>query len=69
MTEWTCKCIKSFIVQGKFFAEPDFEFIEGHEYQVDIYPLYFKVYANGDWDDYEHFNRDEFDKYFKLIEF
>ena len=63
MKEWTCVCIKSLGDKSKYM------FIPRHEYQVDIYPLYYKVYANGEWNDYEYFNEDEFSEYFKLIEF
>ena len=69
MTEWTCKCIADLTVDPKYTGGQPLEFIKGHEYQVDIYPLYYKVYANGGWDDYEHFSDDVFRMYFELIKF
>ena len=60
--EWTCTCIKNLINEN-------YQFYEKHEYQVDIYPLYYKVYTNGGWNIYEFFNEDEFYEHFKLIEF
>lgn len=62
MKEWTCTCIKS------YYINDDLSFINKHEYQVDIYPLYYKVYINGDWKYYEYFDENTFNQYFKLIE-
>ncbi len=62
--EKTCKCIKECIFNG-------YEFHKGREYQVDIYPLFNKVYNNGGWDEYVFFEdneENEFNEYFKLIE-
>lgn len=63
MKEWTCVCLKEYYINGELI------FIKRHEYQVDIYPLYYKVYINGDWKDYEYFDEKTFNEYFKLIEF
>lgn len=58
--EKTCKCIEDLIYE-------DYTFHKGREYQVDVYPLFYKIYNNGGWDDYIFFGED-FNKYFKLIE-
>ena len=62
MKEWTCTCIKQYYINDNVF------FLQRHEYQVDIYPLYYKVYINGDWKYYEYFDENTFNQYFKLIE-
>lgn len=63
MKEWTCTCIKQYNVNDEIF------FLKRHEYQVDIYPLYYKVYINGDWKYYEYMDKETFNEYFKLIDF
>ena len=56
----TCRCIKE--VQ---FDE--LKFYNRREYQVDIYPLFYKVYNNGGWDDYVFLDENEFLENFELI--
>lgn len=60
--EKTCTCIEDLIFN-------DYQFHKRHEYQVDVYPLYYKIYNNGGWDDYIFIdNYEYFSKYFKMIE-
>lgn len=63
--EKTCKCFKSkqFIENGT-----ELNFLEGHEYQIDIYPLFNKVYVNGGWDNYVYLTDEELSENFKIIE-
>lgn len=56
MEERTCKCISAY--NG---------FLENHEYQVDVYPLFLCVYLNGGWTDYEFLSNEEFTEHFELI--
>jgi len=59
--EKTCKCIEDLITDN-------YHFHKGREYQVDIYPLFYKIYQNGGWDDYIYIeDTEEFNKYFKEI--
>lgn len=59
--EKTCKCLDSVSING-------FEYKAGHEYQVDIYPLWNCVYNDGGWKNYVFFVPDDFKRYFKVIE-
>ena len=60
--EKTCKCIKDLIFD-------DYQYHKGHEYQVDIYPLFYKIYNNGGWNDYIYLEgEDKFNEHFKMIE-
>ena len=60
--EWTCECIKDFVFN-------DMQFRAGREYQVDIYPMFLKVYKNGGWMEYVYFeNKELFNEYFKMID-
>ena len=38
--ERTCKCIEDLVFD-------DYQFHKGREYQVDVYPLFYKIYNNG----------------------
>ena len=59
--EKTCKCIENLIIDN-------YTFHKGREYQVDIYPLFYKIYQNGGWNDYVYFESEkDFNKYFKEI--
>ena len=58
--EKTCTCIKEYKIDNLVFHVR-------REYQVDIYPLYYKVYQNGTYNDYVFLNEDEFNEYFKEI--
>lgn len=60
MEEKTCICIASLNQDG-------FEFFTRHEYQVDVYPLFFCVYLDGGWNNYIFLNEEDFSKYFQLI--
>lgn len=61
-SEKTCLCINDLIFD-------DYQFHKGREYQVDIYPLFYKIYNNGGWNDYIFLEgEDNFNKYFNLIE-
>ena len=59
--EKTCKCIKELKIDN-------YQFHKLREYQVDIYPLFYKIYQNGGWNDYIYLNEEEFNKYFKEID-
>ena len=60
--EKTCLCIKDLIFE-------DYQYHKGREYQVDEYPLFYKIYQNGGWDDYIFIeSNDIFNTYFKLID-
>ena len=59
--ERTCKCIED-------LQQDNHQFHKGREYQVDVYPLYYRIYQNGGWDDYIFISSDEeFNSYFELI--
>jgi hypothetical protein len=67
--EKTCKCIQSYTKYPDIDStQRELNFLKGHEYQVDICPLWYQIYVNGGWDDYMFMNEEEFNKYFKLIE-
>jgi len=58
----TCLCIDNIILDN-------YEFIKRHEYQVDIYPLFYKIYNDGGWENYVFIEgEDNFNKNFKLID-
>lgn len=58
----TCTCIEDLVFN-------DYRFRKRREYQVDVYPLYYKIYNNGGWDDYIFIDSyDYFNKYFKMID-
>ena len=59
--EKTCKCIQEYKIENLTFHKE-------REYQVDIYPLFYKVYQNGGWNDYIYINEEDFKQYFKLID-
>ena len=68
--ETTCKCIEYYTTPrhlNHIIEDYDLEFHKGREYQVDITPLFYKVYQNGGWDDYTYMNEENFVKYFELI--
>lgn len=59
--EWTCICTEDLEFNN-------YQFLKGHEYQVDIYPLFYKIYNNGGYDDYIFIDgEDNFNKNFKMI--
>lgn len=71
MLEKTCRCKKEYSnkrintnVRG---PKTPLLYVEGREYQVDVFPLFNVVYNNGGWTDYCYLNNEEFDKYFELI--
>lgn len=60
--EKTCKCIKDFEFDNH-------KFIKNREYQIDLYPLFYKIYRNGGWDDYIFLSEEDiFCEYFKIID-
>jgi len=59
--EKTCKCIEDLEIDN-------YKFHKLREYQVDIYPLFCKIYQNGGWNDYIYLKEEEFNKYFKEID-
>jgi len=62
----TCKCVKSIKYEDNVFKP--LEFYQNREYQVDVYPLFYKVYPNGGYEDFVFLNEDEFKKDFLLID-
>ena len=66
MLEKCCRCKKTFNVPPERGLE-ELEFLERREYQVDIYPLYYKVYNNGGYLDYVFLSDEDFRKNFDLI--
>lgn len=62
----TCKCVKELLepANGDLC---ELIFIVGHEYQVDIFDLFYQVYLNGGWRDYTFIDRETFNKHFTLI--
>lgn len=58
--EKTCICLYD-------YSDGVFNFFNGREYQVDVYPLFKKVYLNGGWKDYVFLTHDVFEKNFKII--
>ena len=70
--EKTCACIASLEHTNDNDESKLCEFIERHEYQVDVYIYlersHYKVYQNGGWNDFVILDEKEFKENFKLIE-
>lgn len=59
--EKTCKCIKDLEFN-------DCIFLEGREYQVDVFTYFFKIYQNGGYDKYIFIEGEHsFNENFKII--
>lgn len=59
MEERTCICIVDY--------NGNFPYFKNMEYQVDVYPLFYCVYNNGGWSDYDFLTKEEFSMHFRLI--
>jgi len=68
--ERTCRCTENLTINASMPHDDgnELSFHKGREYQVDIYPSYYQVYQNGDYDDYIFVTEEEFNKNFSLIE-